>query len=330
MTNEPSMNRHPLLDAVLRHRRPLVPLPTDVAPRGTTISGVRAVIFDVYGTLVISGCGDVGVAAEEVTARNVDEELDGSKRDPREAAMADAFRAVGWETAVTGLPTPAMLDRQIRALNEAAAGALGTKPEVDLFEAWRRTLDEAGMTDRAAATTDVVRLAAEYESRANPTWPLPGAADCLSELSRRGFTLGIVSNAQPFTLPLVEDLIGADLADESKAGGRFDLDLCVFSYRYRQAKPSPRLFDALVASLGRRGIGPGEALYVGNDMLNDVWAASRAGLKTAWFAGDARSCRPRDDDPRCHGLSPDAVITAWNQLLPMLPGGCHGRESGRG
>jgi len=305
-------------------------LPTDVAPRGITFAGIRAVIFDVYGTLIISGCGEVGVAAEEVSAGNVDAADDGSKSDSREVAMADAFRAVGWEPPVTGHPTPAMLDRQIRALNVAATGAVGTKPEVDLFEAWRRTLNDAGMTDHSAKTTDVVRLAAEYESRANPTWPMPGAADCLSELSRRGFTLGIVSNAQPFTVPLVEDLIDADLADESKTGGRFDLDLCVFSYRYRQAKPSPRLFDALVASLGRRGIEAGEALYVGNDMLNDVWAASRAGLKTVWFAGDARSCRPRDDDPRCRGLSPDAVITAWHQLVPMLPGSCQGDAWGRG
>lgn len=327
-------NRHPLLDAVLRHRRQLVPLPTDVAPRGTPFSGIRAVIFDVYGTLLISGCGEIGVAAEGVSAGNVDAADDGSKSDSREVAMADAFRAVGWEPPVTGLPTPAMLDRQIRALNDAATGAVanntagtgavatttpGTRPEVDLFEAWRRTLNDAGMTGHAAKTTDVVRLAAEYESRANPTWPMPGAADCLSELSRRGFTLGIVSNAQPFTVPLVEDLIGTGLADGSTTGGRFDLDLCIFSYRYRQAKPSPRLFDALVASLGLRGIASREALYVGNDMLNDVWAASRAGLKTVWFAGDARSCRPRADDRRCRELSPDAVITTWEQLVPMLP-----------
>lgn len=310
----------PLLDAVLRERRPLAPLPTEVTPRETTFSDVRAVIFDVYGTLIISGCGDVGVAAGEAVAGNVDGTEGGSEIDPRGDAMAEAFRAVGWDAPAAVRPTPATLDRQIRVLNEAATGAPGTKPEVDLFEAWRRTLTDAGMADRAASTTGVVRLAAEYESRANPTWPMPGAAECVSTLTRRGVALGIVSNAQAFTVPLVEDLIGTDLAARSPVGVRFDLDLCIFSYRFRQAKPSPRLFAALVASLGRRGIGPGEALYVGNDMLNDVWAASESGLKTVWFAGDARSCRPRDDDPRCRGLRPDAVITAWDQLVPMLPG----------
>ena len=62
-----------------------------------------------------------------------------------------------------------------------------------------------------------------------------------------------------------------------------------------------------------------EAVYVGNDMLNDVWAASEAGLRTAWFAGDSRSCRPREDDSRCRGLVPDVVLTSLMQLPECLP-----------
>ena len=61
-----------------------------------------------------------------------------------------------------------------------------------------------------------------------------------------------------------------------------------------------------------------DAIYVGNDMLNDVWAASQAGMQTAWFAGDARSCRRREDDPRCRSLRPDVVLTSLMQLLQCL------------
>jgi putative hydrolase of the HAD superfamily len=70
--------------------------------------------------------------------------------------------------------------------------------------------------------------------------------------------------------------------------------------------------------LARREIPPSEAIYVGNDMLNDVWAASQAGFRTAWFAGDARSCRRREDDPRCRSLRPDLVLTSLLQLLECL------------
>ena len=138
-----------------------------------------------------------------------------------------------------------------------------------------------------------------------------GAIHWLLDRLAGALPMGIVSNAQVFTIPLVENLLGnRDL----KSGG-FDLDLCIFSNRFRQAKPGPRLFDVLRDALQRRGISPPEAIYVGNDMLNDVWAASQAGLKTAWVAGDKRSCRRRLDDPRCQSLRPDLVLTS---LLPLL------------
>ena len=53
-------------------------------------------------------------------------------------------------------------------------------------------------------------------------------------------------------------------------------------------------------------------------MLNDIWTASQAGLKTALFAGDQRSLRLRETDDRCQGLEPDVVITELNQLVHIL------------
>ena len=48
-----------------------------------------------------------------------------------------------------------------------------------------------------------------------------------------------------------------------------------------------------VGALGKNGVAPGEVLYVGNDMLNDVYAAGQVGFRTALFAGDQRSLRMR-------------------------------------
>ena len=67
-----------------------------------------------------------------------------------------------------------------------------------------------------------------------------------------------------------------------------------------------------------QGIEPGQCLYVGNDMLNDVWTASQSGMRTCLFAGDLRSLRRREDDPRCMGLKADAVVTALDQLDGLL------------
>ena len=50
------------LATVRRLARPLEPLPTEVAGAGDALAGIRAVLFDVYGTLLISASGDVGTA----------------------------------------------------------------------------------------------------------------------------------------------------------------------------------------------------------------------------------------------------------------------------
>ena len=66
------------------------------------------------------------------------------------------------------------------------------------------------------------------------------------------------------------------------------------------------------------GIETSSVLYLGNDMLNDILPADRAGFQTALFAGDARSLRLRKDDPRCQGLAADLVITDLMQLVELL------------
>ncbi len=66
------------------------------------------------------------------------------------------------------------------------------------------------------------------------------------------------------------------------------------------------------------GIAPQEALYVGNDMLNDIYCAQKTGFKTALFAGDVRSLRLRKNHEEVQGIVPDITITALSQLLDIV------------
>ncbi len=65
------------VNAVLKHRQPLEPLETDVVAELQSLPAVRAVVFDIYGTLVISGSGDVG-SADTTRRRLEDQRGDGS------------------------------------------------------------------------------------------------------------------------------------------------------------------------------------------------------------------------------------------------------------
>ena len=126
---------------------------------------------------------------------------------------------------------------------------------------------------------------------------MPRLEETVNALHGSGRELGVVSNAQFYT-PLV-------LSAFPQTGwnlGLFDEEICAWSYKVREAKPSERLVKCALEKLEeRKGIAPAEVLCVGNDMLNDVLPASRLGCRTALFAGDGRSFRPREDDPRVLG-----------------------------
>jgi putative hydrolase of the HAD superfamily len=127
-------------------------------------------------------------------------------------------------------------------------------------------------------------------------------------------SFGIVSNAQFYT-----PLLFSAFFDQTLEEIGFDTDCCIWSYRELKAKPSSDLFPKAEKYLKRNhGIKLSETLYVGNDMLNDIYTASQSGCKTALFAGDRRSLRLRKEDERCMDLKPDAVITALNQLADLL------------
>jgi putative hydrolase of the HAD superfamily len=273
---------------------PMEPLPADVEARPDALAGVRAVLFDVYGTLVISAAtgGDV----------------DPARAPARAAAMDRAVRVAGLRTT---LPASELLDRYDAQLRSALAARRDEgfeHPEAEIRAVWRAVLDGADVT---ASDERLEHLAAAFEAGTNPTWPMPGARACLQALRDAPVAVGLVSNAQFYTLPMLEALFGA-----APTALGIDSELVVLSGDHGRGKPDPWLYSEAARRLAARGIAADAVLHVGNDMLKDVWAARQAGLRTALFAGDGRSLQLRADDPRVAGLRPDLVLTD----LATLPG----------
>ncbi len=283
---------------IFRERfRPLAPIPTGEKPVLRPLSGIRAVLFDVYGTLFISDSGEVGNARQAAC----------------EEALAEALRAMDVPMAAQPSVGMAHFFGAIKASHAESRQAGIDYPEVDILRIWRQVLDilaeHHAIDPTAGRQIDVERLAVEYEVRANPCWPMPHLPECLRALRDAGLVLGIVSNAQFFTPALFEALLG-----ESAEHWGFDPRLQYYSYRYNRAKPGTAMYEMAVAELEKRRIMPAETLYVGNDMLNDVFPAQKVSLRTALFAGDARSLRLRPEDARIEGILPDLVLTDLSQL----------------
>lgn len=286
-----------LIELMRQRSSPMQPVPTDVEPRLGALAGVRAVLFDVYGTLVTSGSGDVGTAAAS----------------GRGTAFVETLASVDVEYLADGDEGVTRLIEAIRA--QHAANEEAEFPEVDITRVWHLLLHAEKLAGRLRGAIDLDeesldRLAIEYEVRVNPVWPMPGARETIDTLRDAGRLLGIVSNAQFFTPLLFPALLGEDL--ESLG---FDPDVQFYSYRYLQAKPGTFLYERAAEAVAAKGLEPHEVLYVGNDMLNDVTPANRVGFRTALFAGDARSLRLRERDVE---VEPDAVVTELGQIPGLL------------
>jgi putative hydrolase of the HAD superfamily len=296
--NEATNDAGDLLAVIRRLSTPLTPQPSGFPARLEAVPDVGAVIFDIYGTLLISGSGDVGPASAEQS----------------EQALREALSASGLPLEQVGAEVRAA---EILAESIAEAQALRRRegiefPEVDIIAVWRQVLAKLfpRVSSLDVGEARLRRLALEYECRTNPVWPMPGMRATLAALRASGRRLGIVSNAQFYTPLMFHALLGAPVDELG-----FDPRLCVWSYKALEGKPSLRLFRRLSDQLASvHGLRPEQTLYVGNDMLKDIWPAAQLGFKTALFAGDRRSLRLRENDERCRALQPDLVIDHIEQL----------------
>ncbi|MBT4866391.1 MAG: HAD hydrolase-like protein [Planctomycetaceae bacterium] len=280
-----------------RHSSPLEPLPTGEVPVTKRLAGIRAVLFDVYGTMFISGSGEVGTV----------------DADGHAAAFCDAMQAVGISLGCSGTEGVSRLQGGISDSHEVSRRDGIAFPEVDIVDVWTKVLVSLAQDDFVGSgspdMTTLRELAIQYEVRANPAWPMPGVHECLAGLQNAGVLLGIISNAQFFTPSLFPSL----LSEDADALG-FHSQLQFYSYRYGQAKPGRFLYELAAEELATLGVKPAETLFVGNDLLNDVKAAAAAGFRTALFAGDVRSLRWRTGDDRVENVAADIVLTHLEQL----------------
>jgi len=272
-----------------QYLKPLKPIPTSMEKSGKPLSGIHCVLFDIYGTLLISASGDISLSQNNKQPTDKIEHL------------IKKFR-------IKSDPQTLMT-----TLKQAVASAHQSKrekgilfPEVEIDRIWMQVLNNR---QREFGR----KFALEYELTVNPVYPMPHLVELLQTCRSKKIRMGLISNAQFYTTCLFKWLLGA-----APEGLGFHPDLIFLSYQIGYAKPSPELFQKATDALNKMNIKPQAVLFVGNDMLNDILPAKRVGFKTALFAGDKRSLRLRKDDPRCQNLSADIVLTDLNQLFDFI------------
>ncbi|MDQ3804859.1 MAG: HAD family hydrolase [Acidobacteriota bacterium] len=158
---------------------------------------------------------------------------------------------------------------------------------------FRRTYGSLGLDDEACERV-VERLAAAHTERHVWCCLDPEAPRVVAALKRRGLRLAVVSNTEDGRLR--DSLDAAGIADH--------FDLLVDSHLVGARKPDAAIFRH---ALGRLGVEPHEAAFVGDSYAHDALAARDAGLRAVLL------------DPL--GLHPESVCPRIRRLGELINGG---------
>jgi putative hydrolase of the HAD superfamily len=218
-----------------------------------------AILFDAGGTL-IDAIPSRETVFSKVLARH------GKKADPKRVASLIA-KADG------------VFDSEFAMQDGENEDALWSK--YDHF-----ILDELGIGgDRANLTKDLSTAWSEITPRVESWICYPETESVLEILKKRGFKLGVVSNATDLVRRVFDNL-----------GLTKYFDFLVISDEVGARKPSPKIFHL---ALGMAGTSPGRSLFVGDKLAVDVAGAKRVGMNAVLVDRvnafpDARCLRERD------------------------------------
>ena len=300
------------------YQRSLTPLKGECA--FGALKGVRAAIFDVYGTLV-----NYWRPGFETRAA-------------RDALLLEAFAGVASRFGMGEVlermnprePAAKTLNdfyNYLLAMNyQKAADRGAVLPEVRVEEVWsvivmmlkRNGYDVSAHLPDGAAEADFARyLAFTYNFLSMGRELYPGAADALKRLKENNIVLGILSDAQFYTpvdlTLLLRDQSGGKVDDWNEL---FDTDLTFLSCEYGFVKPSETLFRRLFDALYEYQILPAQTVFVGNDLLIDINPAATLGMRTALFCGDDVMVFGGGEGGE--DIVPDIVFEKWEELPDLI------------
>ena len=300
------MDKTLLIDRIKDLTSPIFPKSFKHDTQLSKLTDIKCVSLDFYGTMFISGVGDIGVDEEQKSA---------SKRYIREA-----LEQVGFSPAKKDAAGQKALEQFKRALEQQIAQKRSTEgiefPEPTIISVWQDVLKALAQMNiiEGKITEEVsIRVAVEFEFRANNIWPVPELDAILKDLLTHDCKLGIISNSQFYTPLAFEALMG-----ETTDAFGFDPDLQKWSYENGVKKPSLQFYSRFTDELPAKNLAPENVLYIGNDLFKDIIPAKKLGMKTGLYVGDRRSVRHEKEDLEPPKNKPDIIINDLHQIASCL------------
>ncbi|MCI0372483.1 MAG: HAD family hydrolase [candidate division NC10 bacterium] len=218
---------------------------------------LAAVTFDCWQTLIADDDATEG-AARRLRIAGCRTVLERGGFPIPEAAVAAAYDAAGQTLATLWASgRDISTEGQVRFLLSHLDGPLAAEPPGRLLR----------------------DLAAAYAAPVLEALPSPceGAAEALAWAAGRGLRLGLISNTGRTPGRTLRPAL-------AKCHLLRYLHACTFSDELGLRKPNPRLFEATLTALG---VGPADAVHVGDDPVADVAGAKQAGLRAVHLRREA-------------------------------------------
>ncbi|MFC2063840.1 HAD family hydrolase [Chloroflexota bacterium] len=171
--------------------------------------------------------------------------------------------------------------------------------EVNSFNILESCLRAKGIT---SFSETILRNALNFMySKTQLNWRIENdAISILTELNRRGFSLGLVSNA-------ADDYDVQQLIDQWKLRPYFDFILTSAACGYR--KPHPLMFQKAISHFK---IEPENMMMVGDTLTADILGANQMGIFSVWIN------RRSQNSNLVLEIKPDATIGNLKDLLHLL------------
>jgi FMN phosphatase YigB (HAD superfamily) len=290
--------------------------PPKARPHLVPLPEVRAVLWNVYGTLLNIAGGELWFEHPQPFVMNV--ALDKTLQE---------FKMWGSMSRKPGQPSEYLKVIYDQVLMEQRAVQTGERhPEISSDRLWEAIIKKLLQKDYkwdagffGSLNEFSRKVAYFFHASLQGTACHETAAEALRTVAERRLRQGLLADAQCFTtVQLQRGLAAQD--SEMRLEKVLTKGLDTLSYEVRVRKPSERLFRHALKALAQQGIEPSQVLHVGSRLPQDLVPARRLGLRTALFAGDKTSLQATVEQLKEPSSRPDVLLTKLSQIADVIQG----------
>lgn len=297
---------------------PAAPIP--VLPKATPflkrLSGIRAVTWGVYGTLLSISEGRLLFLHPDPLCMEV--------------ALDKTIHEFNMWNSMSRKPGPPweymfhQYKRLVEANLLAASPRSGEAREVNAAHIWEVLIERLTKKDFAwdeSAYGDMSEFSEKvawfFHSALQGTAAQPNALLALGHVRDVGCEQGLVADGQCFTLLQLSRAL-AGQGPVPRLSKLFSRGCVSLSFQFDVRQPAVTLFEACLSRLGERGIAPSEVLHVASRLKDELGPAKKLGMQTALYAGDSASLAATPAEIQDPALRPDRILTDLRQIRQIL------------